>query len=67
MSLKAEILRKHQELAKAKSDNERKIKLIKKNTPLEFKNKSFNTNDKDTTTEIITESEEVQGLLKQSR
>lgn len=67
MSLKAEILRKHQELAKAKSDNERKIKLIKKNTPLEFKNKNLNINDKETTTEIITESEDIQGLLNQSR
>ncbi|KAJ8969678.1 hypothetical protein NQ317_000541 [Molorchus minor] len=39
LSLKAEILRKQQELIKAKADNDQKIKIIKKNTPLEIKNK----------------------------
>ncbi|KAJ8936226.1 hypothetical protein NQ318_009359 [Aromia moschata] len=41
LSLKAEILRKQQELIKAKADNDLKIKVIKKNTPLEIKNKGL--------------------------
>ncbi|XP_060524006.1 coiled-coil domain-containing protein 174 [Cylas formicarius] len=39
LSLKAEILRKQEELTKAKVENDQKIKVIKKNNPLEFKNK----------------------------
>lgn len=64
--MKAEILRKHQELAKAKNDNERKIKQIKKNTPLEFKNKNFHK-DKQTGITEISETEDDQDLLTKSR
>ncbi|XP_030754066.1 coiled-coil domain-containing protein 174 [Sitophilus oryzae] len=42
LSLKAEILRKQEDLAKAKADNAEKIKVIKKKSPLELKNKGVN-------------------------
>lgn len=61
LSLKAEIFRKQQELIKAKADNEVKIKVIKKNTPLEIKNKGIEARQKND----ITEEEE--NLLKQSK
>lgn len=65
MSLKAEILRKHQELASAKSENEKKINLIKKNTPLEFKH--TNKSNKEETFESVAEIEECQDLLHKSK
>ncbi|KAJ8921808.1 hypothetical protein NQ315_008437 [Exocentrus adspersus] len=61
LSLKAEILRKQQELVKAKADNEIKIKIIKKNTPLEIKNKGIEARLRND----ITEEEE--NLLKLSK
>lgn len=39
LSLKAEILRKQQELSKVKKDNRVKIQNLKNNTPLDLKNK----------------------------
>lgn len=39
MSLKAEILRKQEELSKVKKDNKVKINNLKKNAPLDLKNK----------------------------
>lgn len=65
--MKAEISRKHQELAKARNENDRKIKVIKKNTPLEFKNKTFQKDKQKGITEIISENEEDQDLLRTSR
>lgn len=67
LSLKAEILKKHQELAKVKSENEKKINIIKKSTPLEFKNKAHMNDNKQQTGETEAENEECQGLLKKSR
>ncbi|XP_018576141.1 coiled-coil domain-containing protein 174 [Anoplophora glabripennis] len=61
LSLKAEIIRKQQELIKTKADNEVKIKTIKKNAPLEIKNKGIEARQKND----ITEEEE--DLLKQSK
>ncbi|CAH1183265.1 unnamed protein product [Phaedon cochleariae] len=61
LSLKAEILRKQQELVKAKAGNEVKIKVLKKNTPLEIKNKGVEGRSRND------ETEEEQDLLKQSR
>ncbi|EFA13255.1 coiled-coil domain-containing protein 174 [Tribolium castaneum] len=61
LSLKAEILRKQQELAKAKVENEVKIRQIKKNTPLDLKNKGIEQRQAQDL------SEEDQNLLKKSR
>lgn len=60
LSLKAEILRKQQECTKIKADNEVKIKTLKKNTPLEVKNK-----EKLADNAPLTDAEEE--LLKKSR
>lgn len=61
LSLKAEISRKQQELIKARADNEVKIKVIKKNTPLEIKNKGIEARQKNDITE------EEADLLRQSK
>nr|XP_023014486.1 coiled-coil domain-containing protein 174 [Leptinotarsa decemlineata] len=61
LSLKAEILRKQQELTKAKFDNEVKVKILKKNTPLEIKNKGIESRIRND------ECPEDEDLLKQSR
>ncbi|CAH0552558.1 unnamed protein product [Brassicogethes aeneus] len=61
VSLKAEILRKQQELSKVKAANDIKILNIKKNTPIEFKNKGVEERSK----KDLTEQEENQ--LKKSR
>ncbi|XP_044262244.1 coiled-coil domain-containing protein 174 [Tribolium madens] len=61
LSLKAEILRKQQELAKAKAENEVKIRQIKKNTPLDLKNKGIEQRQAQDL------SEEEENLLKKSR
>ncbi|VEN42769.1 unnamed protein product [Callosobruchus maculatus] len=60
LSLKAEILRKQQELVKAKADNEVKREIIKKKTPLELKNKGVEDRKR------FDETEEDKDLLKQS-
>jgi hypothetical protein len=61
LSLKAEILRKQQELGKAKSENEIKIRNLKKNSPLDLKNKGIEQRQ----TQDLSEEEE--NLLKKSR
>ncbi|CAG9826242.1 unnamed protein product [Diabrotica balteata] len=60
LSLKAEILRKQQELNKAKVDNDVKIKILKK-SPLEIKNKGVEARDRNDQSDVD------QDLLKQSR
>lgn len=60
LSLKAEILRKQQELSKAKLENEVKKKVLK-NNPLDIKNKGIELREKNDQTD------ENEDLLKQSR
>ncbi|XP_028136437.1 coiled-coil domain-containing protein 174 [Diabrotica virgifera virgifera] len=60
LSLKAEILRKQQELSKAKVENDVKIKTLKK-SPLEIKNKGVEARDRNDQSDVD------QDLLKQSR
>lgn len=61
LSLKAEILRKQQELSKVQKDNKVKIQNLKKNTPLDLKNKGVEQREsRDISDEEI-------NLLKQSR
>ncbi|CAH1104679.1 unnamed protein product [Psylliodes chrysocephalus] len=60
LSLKAEILRKQQELSKAKLENEVKKKVLK-NNPLDIKNKGIELREKNDQTD------EHEDLLKQSR
>nr|CAH7738206.1 unnamed protein product [Callosobruchus chinensis] len=60
LSLKAEILRKQQELVKSKAENEVKREIIKKKTPLELKNKGVEDRKR------FDETEEDKDLLKQS-
>ncbi|KAG5889004.1 hypothetical protein JTB14_033934 [Gonioctena quinquepunctata] len=61
LSLKAEILRKQEELTKAKFENAIKIKVLKKNTPLEIKNKGVEGRNK------RDENSDDEDLLKQSK
>lgn len=61
LSLKAEILRKQQELAKVQKDNKVKIQNLKKNTPLDLKNKGVEQRENNDI------SEEEINLLKKSR
>lgn len=62
LSLKAEILRKQQELSKTRAENEIKIAQLKKNAPLDLKNKSVEERQKQD--ELSTEEE---NLLIKSR
>lgn len=59
--MKAEILRKQEEIQQAKSENDIKIKTIKKNIPLEIKNKGL---EKRLLNDL---TEEDKDILKQSR
>nr|CAI5818239.1 unnamed protein product [Callosobruchus analis] len=60
LSLKAEILRKQQELVEAKAENKIKREIIKKKTPLELKNKGVENRKR------FDDTEEEKDLLKQS-
>ena len=60
LSLKAEILRKQEELSKAKAENDVKIRNLKKNSPLDLKNKGVEQRQ----TQDTSEDED---LLKKSR
>ncbi|RZC32897.1 coiled-coil domain-containing protein 174 [Asbolus verrucosus] len=62
LSLKAEILRKQQELSKARAENEVKIRNLKKNSPLDLKNKGVE--QRQTAQDL---SEEEENLLKKSK